>query len=357
MIVNLSRLGKSGTGMWQYSLKFIEVVSVLGYLDGIICAESHKGKFTKFGCTLITVPDWVSNTSKISRLRPLLWITYSYFLAIKILFFYRHKAVVSTTHHGLPLLGNQVITIHDIRPYYYPDSMMQKVYFHYLLPRVLKRCKQVLTVSKTVRCMIMECYDYAIENIHVIYNSIDQHEFVVSTNDKKPFLLAVGASWKHKNIHTLLDAHDFWQKNYRLIIVCGRTEYADFLQQRINFLGLQDSIELRHELSFSDLKSLYASASALVYPSVDEGFGIPPIEAMASGTPVIVSDIPVFHEVLGRSAIYVSPDDLSSWESAFNILETNADEFIARGKEQVKLYDEKNMSRMITEWLKKVSTS
>ena len=116
-------------------------------------------------------------------------------------------------------------------------------------------------------------------------------------------------------------------------------------------------VELKHELSFSDLKSLYASASALVYPSIDEGFGIPPIEAMASGTPVIVSDIPVFHEVLGQSAIYVSPDDISSWESAFNILQTTADEFIARGKEQVKLYDEKNMSRMITEWLKKVSTS
>ncbi len=356
MFVNLSRIGRSGTGMWQYSLKFIQAVHGLGYLDGIICAKSHANFFSKFDCTIVSVPDLISNTSKVSRLRPLLWFIYSQFLAIKLLFKSKGQMIVSTTHHGLPILKGQIITIHDLRPYHHPDSFMQSIYFRWLLPRLLKRCHHVLTVSESVKKQIAECYLFSEKNISVIYNSVDAKEFD-NSQKKKPFILAVGSSWKHKNIHTLFDANAFWQKKYRLIIVCGRTEYADFLQQRINFLGLQDSVDLRHELSFSDLKSLYASASALVYPSVDEGFGIPPIEAMASGTPVIVSDIPVFHEVLGRSAIYVSPDDLSSWESAFNILETNADEFIARGKEQVKLYDEKNMSRMITEWLKKVSTS
>lgn len=356
MIVNVSRLGKKGTGMWQYSLKFIHAIFMLNKLDGLICAEAHADFFSKYGCPIITVPNFVTNTSKISRFRPLLWFIYSQYLASKLIIIAKGKMIVSTTHHGLPILKNQTITLHDLRPYHHPDSFMQKINFRWLLPNLLKRCNHVLTVSESVKKQIAECFSVSEQKISVIYNSIDAKEFD-NTHKKESFILAVGASWRHKNIHTLLDAHGIWENKYRLIIVCGRTDYADFLQQRIQILGLQDNVELKHELSFSALRSLYASASALVYPSIDEGFGIPPIEAMASGTPVIVSDIPVFHEVLGQSAIYVSPDDLSNWESAFNILQTNADEFIARGKEQVKLYDEKNMSRMITEWLKKVSTS
>ncbi len=74
------------------------------------------------------------------------------------------------------------------------------------------------------------------------------------------------------------------------------------LQQMVVDLKLTDKVTFLHEVSFS-------KAYALVYPSIDEGFGIPPIEAMASNTPVIVSDIPVFHEVLTNGALYVNPDD------------------------------------------------
>lgn len=350
LYINLARLGKSGTGMWQYSLKFIKAVAALGRLDGIICAESHKNKFINFGCTLITVPDCVSNTSKVSRFRPVLWAVYSYFLAIKLWLFYRQHVIVSTTHHGLPLLRNQVITVHDLRPYYHPDSVMQKIYFHYLLPRLLKRCKQVLTVSQTVRRTIADCYSYAIEHVHVIYNSVDHNEFS-SSDHKEPFLLAVGASWRHKNIHKLIEAAESWRNNYQLVIVCGKTDYVEQLRQRVLTLGLEDRIEFRHEVAFTELKELYASATALVYPSIDEGFGIPPIEAMLSGTPVIVSNIPVFHEVLGDAALYVEPDMLSSWQTAFMLLSENSTMYIQRGYQRAAVYDEDNMKKMIKAWL------
>lgn len=350
MFINISRLGKSGTGMWQYSLKFIKAVAALGALDGIICTESHKEKFINFGCTLITVPDFVSNTSKVSRFRPILWAVYSYFLAIKLWLFYPRNLIVSTTHHGLPLLCNQIITIHDLRPYYYPDSVMQKIYFHYLLPRILKRCKQVLTVSQTVRSTITDCYNYAIEHVHVIYNSVDRNEFS-SSDHKEPFLLAVGASWHHKNIHKLIEAAESWRDNYQLVIVCGKTGYAEQLKKKVLTLGLEDKVEFRHEVAFKELKALYASASALVYPSIDEGFGIPPIEAMLSGTPVIVSNIPVFHEVLGDVVLYVEPDILSSWQVAFVLLSENSTMYIERGYQRAAVYDENNMKKMIKAWL------
>ncbi len=78
------------------------------------------------------------------------------------------------------------------------------------------------------------------------------------------------------------------------------------LQQMVVDLELKDKVTFLHEVSFNELKILYSKAYALVYPSIDEGFGIPPIEAMASNTPVIVSDIPVFHEVLTNGALYVN---------------------------------------------------
>jgi len=345
MFVNLSRLGKNGTGMWQYATKFVREVHALEQLDGIICAEPHKSHFSVYGCEIITVPEWVANTSNISRLRPLLWFVYSQWLALRLMFKLNGKQVVSTTHHALPLLRNQVITIHDLRPF------MQKVYFHYLLPRLLKRCSQVLTVSYTVRDKIAKCYGYDREAIHVIYNSIESSEFC-NTEEKRPFLLAVGASWPHKNIHSFLRAHPSWREHYSAVIVCGNTSYADNLRQLIADFKLENLVELRHDISFSELKSLYASASALIYPSIDEGFGIPPIEAMASGTPVIVSDIPVFHEVLGEAAIYVAPDDIYSWQHAFNELSEQAGHYMVRSRVLSAKYDAENMKAMIGKWLK-----
>lgn len=350
MYINLSRLGKSGTGMWQYSIKFIQTVAALGKLEGIICSEQHKSKFEDFSCHILTVPDWVANTSRISKSRPFFWFFYSYFLALRLWWPTRNKQIVSTTHHGLPLLSNQIVTVHDIRPFNHPDSVMQKIYFHHLLPRLLKRCSQVLTVSNTVRDRISECYRYNKQAIHVIYNSVDTREFSF-TEEKRSFLLAVGASWPHKNIHKLLEAHTVWQDAYKLVIVCGRTSYADKLQSLIDEFGLQEQVELRHELKFTELKELYASAAALVYPSIDEGFGIPPIEAMASGTPVIVSDIPVFREVLGDAVLYVEPDQLNSWQGAFNKLAFQAPLYISRGHELAAKYDAKNMQQMIADWL------
>ncbi|EAN6969564.1 glycosyltransferase, partial [Salmonella enterica subsp. enterica] len=82
----------------------------------------------------------------------------------------------------------------------------------------------------------------------------------------------------------------------------------------------------------------------------DEGFGIPPIEAMASNTPVIVSDIPVFHEVLTNGALYVNPDDEKSWQSAIKNIEQLPDA-ISRFNNYVARYDFDNMKQMVGNWL------
>lgn len=349
MIVNLSRLGKSGTGMWQYSIKFLAALKEKTKIDAIICSKVHADYFCNLGFDVITVPNIVSNTSKTSRVRPLLWFAYSYWLAMRVLFKFGNVKLVCTTHHSIPLLRNQTITIHDIRPFYHPDSFIQKLYFRVLLKLSVKSCQHILTVSNTVKNSIAETYKVDKNKIFVIYNCINKTDFL-QKKDKENYYLAVGASWPHKNIHTFIDNNHLWSDSHELFIVCGRTAYAIHLENLVVSLNLSNKVKFVHDISFDELRVLYSEAYALIYPSIDEGFGIPPIEAMASNTPVVVSDIPVFREVLADAAIYVNPHDAISWKNALESISRLPDN-LSRFDSCVIKYDFENMKNMVENWL------
>lgn len=356
-VINLSRIGRSGTGMWQYSLRFLDVLSKLGVLSGIICSQEHEARLQRYQVEIILVPSWVTNTSKISNLRPLLWFIYSFWLAVKLLLRRGGFTLVSTTHHGLPFLKKQVITVHDVRPYDYPDSRLQQIYFHRLLPRILQRCQHVLTVSESVRKKIADYYAYPEAKISVIYNAVDTVAFSACTQ-KDDYLLAVGASWRHKHIDSLLKVSVIWSSRYHLVIVAGETDYVAELKSYVKQNALDDRVTFRHGVPFAELIALYQHATALVYPSLDEGFGIPPVEALSCLTPVIVSDIPVFHEVLSDAAIYVQPNQVESWRHAFSLLHASTlDTGVWRQKAMScsNKYNLQLMSSMVSDWLKRMS--
>ena len=166
--------------------------------------------------------------------------------------------------------------------------------------------------------------------------------------------MSVGGNWKHKNIHKLLENHISWSADYYLIIVCSQTSYTNYLKELSKTLGIQDKVEFRHNIQFNDLKELYAYTSALVYPSIDEGFGIPPLEAFASLSPAIVSDIPVFHEVLKDNAIYVNPDLKESWDSALNLVSNLEANYLDKLILYANVYNLKNMKEMVLNFSKKL---
>ena len=344
IIINLARLGRNGTGMWQYSLKFVECVHQAGLLKAIICEKEISKHFSQYNCDFIFTPAWVANTKKISKLRPVVWFFYSWLLALKIKKRFPGHSVVSTTHHILPLINNQTATIHDLRPYHYPDSTLQKIYFRLLLPSAVRRCEKIITVSEAVKSQIADTLNYPKHSISVVPNTVDSSEFYPdSSNRKASYFLAVGANWPHKNIDSFLIHHQTWRDSAELIIVCGKTGYYDKLRTIVESNNLNEKVKFLHDISFNELKILYANASALIYPSIDEGFGIPPIEAMASGTPAIVSELPVFREVLGDSAIYVDPQNSSSWEQALLTLSTKREKYVELGLKRAQHYSLNNM--------------
>ncbi|MFV8844169.1 glycosyltransferase family 4 protein [Serratia fonticola] len=351
MILNASKLGKAGTGMWNYTKAFIESAYRIGNVDGVICPEQHSSYFKKYTENVIIIPDAISSSSKVSKVKPVIFMLYSYWLGLKV----EDKNIfVSTTHHAIPFIKNQVITIHDLRPYFFPDSLLQKIYFRYILPGVARKCSAIFTVSLTVKNQLIEHFGIEPEKIHVIYNSINNDEFSAIDSSNSNNILAVGANWKHKNIHSFIKASIVWRDKFNLRIVCSNTSYSECLKELVKTEKLEGCVTFLHDIPFEKLKLELSNAWCLIYPSIDEGFGIPPIEAMASNTPVIASDIPVFREVLGDSAVYVDPSCNNSWSLALDTLEKQRAHYIEQGKFTVSKYTKNNMQDMISQALIKL---
>jgi glycosyltransferase involved in cell wall biosynthesis len=190
------------------------------------------------------------------------------------------------------------------------------------LPRLLKKCRAVFTVSHTTRQDIAATYGYPSDRIHVVPNGVDATVFKPDPLVKpaNPFLLMVGARYQLKNVEEVLDMAEFWKRDYRLIVTSCGGSYRKKMEQKAAHYGLTDQIEFKAYLSSDELLHLYQGASALLYPSLWEGFGIPPLEALACGTPVIASDIPVHREVLGEAGWFVKLGDSQSWAEVFQSL-------------------------------------
>jgi glycosyltransferase involved in cell wall biosynthesis len=139
-------------------------------------------------------------------------------------------------------------------------------------------------------------------------------------------LLAVGNRMPHKGFETLLEALASIEPARRPTLVITGSHGEDPLAPVVARLGLGDHVDLRGWLSRDDLDRLYAESTALVFPTRFEGFGLPPLEAMARGLPVIVSDLPVMHEVAGDAAAYVDPADPDAIAGAIGVVLDSAEE-------------------------------
>jgi O-antigen biosynthesis alpha-1,4-mannosyltransferase len=323
-VVNASRVGRKG-GLNTFTIALLQC---LASLDSTIEVVLPEGVPVPGQLIASKVPGWLASSSRVSKLRPILWLFYcAFFFPAR-----RGCRILSTTHHALPFRRNQILTVHDLRPLHEPDSWVQSFYFRYMLPRTLHKCDGIITVSQTSKRELVNIFRLPDRKIHVVPNAIsidnrppDSH--VRSNRDYPPFLLMVGASWQHKNAMELLESHKLWADRYQLKLVAGKGQYLDRLKRRAAELNIHTQIEFIENVSDINLQHLYMECSALVYPSRIEGFGLPPLEAMTYRKPVIVSDIPVFHELFEEVPLYVQLGRPESWAAAFRELhEIEADE-------------------------------
>jgi len=231
--------------------------------------------------------------------------------------------VYSPTHHGMPREIGQIITIHDLIALRFPrQHPTQYLFFRHQMPKQLRGCRAVFTVSETSRSDIHDYYQYPLDRIFVVPNGVDRTVFQPPAADvgREPFLLIVGAAYPHKNVEEVLENAAAWSARFKLVIASCRGAYRTRLDRRVAELKLSHRVQFLDYVSLPDLVRLYQTCSAFLYPSKWEGFGVPPLEALACGAPVIASDIPAHREVLRDSAVFVPLGDSSAWHAALGAI-------------------------------------
>jgi glycosyltransferase involved in cell wall biosynthesis len=213
----------------------------------------------------------------------------------------------------------QVTVVHDLLPLRFPPEYpRQQYYFRFLVPRILGSSRLVIADSEHTRSDILEHYGVPAGKVKVIYPGYDSGAFFCCQPDssprtrQEPYVLYVGNLLPHKNLPRLLDAFALLRRRQECRLVIrgeGRPAYARFLRERIESLGLRDAIAFAGYTGEDGLRQLYADAACLVLPSLGEGFGLPVLEAMACGTPVITASASSLPEVAGDAALMVDPYD------------------------------------------------
>ena len=240
----------------------------------------------------------------------------------------RYDAVVFYNFIAFPLSRRtrSVAVIHDLSYVYHKQFVSPKnqKYLEELVPKTIRRADKIVAVSENTRREISEHYGIPESEIAVINPSVNHAVFKPKPladrksvqrkfNVNKPYILSVATQEPRKNLTGVLDAYellpDDMKQKYALVLAGGKGWLDEELQTKYDAMSQKYDVIRTGYVEDDDLPALYSGARVFLYPSFYEGFGIPPLEAMACGTPVITSDNSSLPEVVGDAAVSVDAHD------------------------------------------------
>ncbi len=264
----------------------------------------------------------------------------------------------------------QITVVHDLLPLRFPlEYPRQQYYFRFLVSKILKESRIVVADSESTRRDIIQNYGLPAEKVRVIYPGYDSRVYFpngcVTSAElfQEPYCLYVGNVLPHKNLLRLLDATAILRRRTRCRLVIrgqGRGDYEDALRRRVETLGLNDAVVFLRYMTESELRELYTCAACLVLPSLGEGFGLPALEAMACGTPVLVAGTSALPEVVGNAAFTVHPyDTIGLAEAMYQVLSSGdvRQELRQRGLERVRSFGWRRTAEQVSSLLDEVQST
>ena len=245
--------------------------------------------------------------------------------------------------------GKEVVTVYDMIYELYPEYYRQ--YKDERRRAIKQECilsaDAVICISHNTQKNVVEFYNLDIEKTYVVplaYNPIfrqlkDVNPSTINTNIK-PYLLYIGTRSAYKNFSAFVEGYSLWRYRNEVDLVVIGDDWSEEEKKDLEDLKLLKNIHLHSNVSDEGLVSLYNQALAFVFPSLYEGFGIPLLEAMACGCPIVASRIPTTLEVAGDVPIYFEPTEIESLISALNVVyqQEDVDQKILAGFEHVKHY-------------------
>ena len=263
-----------------------------------------------------------------------------------------------------------VVTIHDLifmrHPEYYNRADV-KIYtwkFH----RTIAQADRIIAISECTKRDIMRFGGVDPSKIDVIYQSCST-EFKTRESEKKlqqvhtkymlpeRYIVNVGTIEERKNVLLAVRALHMLPEEVSIVIVGRPTPYADKVKEYVEANNLQHRVKMLHGVPYEDLPSIYQMAEACVYPSRYEGFGLPVIEAIQSGLPVVACTGSCLEEAGGNDSIYVNPDDVCGMAEAVKQVLCGApgrEQRIERSQQYVKRFEGNNVAQKVLDVYNKV---
>jgi glycosyltransferase involved in cell wall biosynthesis len=254
--------------------------------------------------------------------------------------------------HNIPFSvpGRYIVSVNDVTVFspHFEASWVRKTGFRLLLSRAVRGAEKVVTISEVAKADIIREFSVPPEKVRVIYPWVKDIFFQPPPAGpdamEGEYILFLGLRIPHKNLDGLIQAFLGIADQYpglRIVIAGSRYSTPDMVDRWRENPRLKGKLVEILDPTDEQIVRLFAGAKVFVFPSFVEGFGLPPLEAMASGVPVVCSDIPVFREVYGEAVCFVDPKDSNSIIDGIRRVHTDpdlAEELVTNGRHQAMRY-------------------
>ncbi len=279
--------------------------------------------------------------------------------------------LVHFPHFNIPVSykGRFIVTIHDLILFQYPTSkastlsapayFLKKKAYHHVINRAIKNSERIIAVSEHTKEDILKNFKINPKKVLVTYEGVDTIEKPILENAEtilkkygiiKPYILYVGNAYPHKNLDRLISAFKRVVKKHPglSLVLAGKEDYfykrlkKSVIEDEVSSVVFPDHIDEDH------LPTIYREAKLYVFPSLYEGFGLPPLEAMARNIPVASSSASCLPEILGEAAFFFDPRGISETSEAIEKVLTDNDlrkKLIEAGKKQIRKYSWEKMAK------------
>ncbi len=257
----------------------------------------------------------------------------------------RRPGVLFVPSHVVPLLHPRktVVTVHDLGYFVYPQAhtRLSRFYLRVSTWFSVRSAKRVIAISQATKRDLAKYYGVPVGKIRVVYHGCDPvfkpvrdekalEDVAARYGVGRPYCLHVGTLQPRKNLGVLVEAWRLLRERVEqppaLLLAGKRGWLYESLFEQVKRAGLDDLVKFADYVEHDDLPAFYSGALALTFPSLYEGFGLPPLEAMSCGTPVICSNATSLPEVVGDAGILLNPTDVEAWADAVQSIAENADE-------------------------------